>query len=280
LLQRTLDGFHKSQAYGKDKSTLRIASSLVTFVVDGLFLLAGGYPFAWDLARKAVRDWQLVRRDPVDFHLLFQRVFMHCLPFQPDSDDITTSLLWTGLLITFDHLYHLPLELYRIFVIEERHGFNKQTIGMFVADELKQAFLLVVIGGPILALVIKVILWGGEHFYVYVYAVVFVVQVVMVVLYPTLIAPLFNKFTPLENGDLKAAIERLAESQKSVRRVMGPPHIVFIFQCVTCHDCVSVTAGSPFASCTSWMPAGDLDTPTPTFMDSVTTSALCCMTHC
>lgn len=60
LLQRTLDGFYKSQAYGKDKSMLRIASSLITFIVDGVFVLAGGYAFTWDLARDTARDWQLV----------------------------------------------------------------------------------------------------------------------------------------------------------------------------------------------------------------------------
>jgi STE24 endopeptidase len=120
------------------------------------------------------------------------------------------------MLVSFEHVYHLPLELYRTFVIEQRHGFNKQTISTFVADELKQAALLVVIGGPVLAVVIKVIVWGGEHFYLYVYAVVLVLQVVMVVLYPTLIAPLFNTFTPLEEGPLKTAIQNLAESQECV----------------------------------------------------------------
>lgn len=131
---------------------------------------------------------------------------------QDDSDDIIVTLLWLGGLVLFDHLYKLPISLYRTFVIEERHGFNKQTLATFVTDLLKELMLTALIGGPVIAALIKVIIWGGTHFYLYVYALLLVVQLTMLLLYPSLIAPLFNKFTPLEDGPLRTDIQALADS--------------------------------------------------------------------
>jgi STE24 endopeptidase len=64
---------------------------------------------------------------------------------------------------------------------------------------------------PIIALVLKIIIWGGEHFWFYVWAFIFSVSLVLLWIYPTWIAPLFNKFTPLEEGPLRTAIEELAK---------------------------------------------------------------------
>ena len=118
-----------------------------------------------------------------------------------------------GMLMLIDPIFKLPASLYKTFVIEQRHGFNKQTLPLFFKDLLLQLLLTAAIGAPVVAAAIEVIIWGGEHFYAYLFLLVLVIQLVLVLLYPTVIAPLFNKFEPLQDGELRVKIEELAESQ-------------------------------------------------------------------
>jgi STE24 endopeptidase len=89
--------------------------------------------------------------------------------------------------------------------------FPLQTLALYTQDKLMSLALSFVIGSPILACMIWVIRLGGPYFYFYVWIFFFVVSVVMMLLYPTLIAPLFNKYTKLEDGPVYQAIEELAK---------------------------------------------------------------------
>ncbi|RKO94949.1 hypothetical protein CAUPRSCDRAFT_1776, partial [Caulochytrium protostelioides] len=104
-----------------------------------------------------------------------------------------------------------PTSLYNTFVIEERFGFNKQTLGLYIKDLVKSTLVTSAIGLPIAAAFIKIIAWAGDNFPLYVWAFIACVQVVMITLYPIYIAPLFNTFTPLEDGELKSALRALAD---------------------------------------------------------------------
>jgi len=82
--------------------------------------------------------------------------------------------IWQSLMFAFIYYYvrsllAMPVSLYSTFVIEERFGFNKQTVHTFIMDHIKSTILMIVLGGPILALVILIIQWGGEHFWLYVW---------------------------------------------------------------------------------------------------------------
>ncbi len=103
----------------------------------------------------------------------------------------------------------LPFDLYRTFVVEARFGFNRMTAKLFVADILKQALLAVVIGGPVLLAVLWLMNAMGPHWWLYVWFFWLGFNLLVLVLYPTLIAPLFNKFSPLPEGALKSRIEAL-----------------------------------------------------------------------
>ncbi len=85
---------------------------------------------------------------------------------------------------------------------------------MFFTDKIKSLALTCVIGGPFVAILLKIIKWGGEHFYVYVWAFMFVFSVVMMTIVPVFIMPLFNKYDPLPEGDLKDRIFALAGELK------------------------------------------------------------------
>lgn len=111
-------------------------------------------------------------------------------------------------------LIGLPLSYYKNFVLEERFGFNKQTIGLWVSDMLKGIGISIVLGSPVIAGFLKIIDYFDDKFIFYLMGFILVVNLIAMTIVPTLIMPLFNKFTPLEDGELKTAIEKLALEQK------------------------------------------------------------------
>lgn len=106
-------------------------------------------------------------------------------------------------------LVGLPFALYRTFALEARFGFNKMTPGLFVADLFRQLLLTVLIGGPLLLLVLWLMAAMGAHWWLWVWAVWLGFNLLVLLLYPTFIAPLFNKFAPLADGEMKTRIEAL-----------------------------------------------------------------------
>ena len=105
----------------------------------------------------------------------------------------------------------LPASLYRTFRIEALFGFNKLTWPLWFADLAKGAALTVLIGGPLLLAVLWLMDAMGKYWWLYVWLVWLVTNLLVLFLYPTVIAPLFNKFTPLENASLKTRIEALLQ---------------------------------------------------------------------
>ncbi len=106
-------------------------------------------------------------------------------------------------------LIDLPLSLYRTFVIEARYGFNKMTLRLFFADLAKQTLLGAALGLPLLLCVLWLMQRMGEQWWLYVWVTWIVFNLSVLTVYPTLIAPLFNEFTPLEDDGLKNRIEAL-----------------------------------------------------------------------
>lgn len=106
-------------------------------------------------------------------------------------------------------LVGLPFALYRTFRLEADFGFNKMTPGLFVADLVKQTILTVLIGAPLLLLVLWLMDAMGSQWWLYVWMTWLAFNLLVLLLYPTVIAPLFNKFTPLAEGEVKQRIEAL-----------------------------------------------------------------------
>lgn len=104
----------------------------------------------------------------------------------------------------------IPLSAYRVFGIEARFGFNRMTPLMFVSDLAKQALLAAALGIPLVTLVLVLMSKAGAYWWLYAWFAWMAFNLLVLALYPTLIAPLFNKFTPLEDLSLKERIERLA----------------------------------------------------------------------
>jgi STE24 endopeptidase len=124
---------------------------------------------------------------------------------------IATGLLFLGGLYLGNWLLNLPLEIYDTFRIEERFGFNKTTPGVFVADQMKSLLLSAILGGALLSIVLSILQHGGANAWLYAWGMASVLLIAMVYAAPALILPLFNKMTPLEDGDLRRAIMACAE---------------------------------------------------------------------
>ena len=123
---------------------------------------------------------------------------------------IATGLAFFAILGTLSAFFELPFDLYATFRIEEKHGFNRQTLGGFFLDRLKGSGLAIVLGGPVLAAILWLMERMGSSWWLWAWGVTTAFSLFAAWIYPTVLAPLFNKFTPLPDGELKEAILELA----------------------------------------------------------------------
>lgn len=180
--------FSKARLYQLDKMKFGFYSSIWNELETTVVLLFGGFAFFWHfcegLAAKAGA---------------------------PDHELVVTSLfIFGGSLLST--LLDLPWTIYYTFVLEERHGFNKQTPAFFAKDRVKKFFLMQVVILPIACGIVQIIKMGGDYFFIYLWFFTLIVSILMSFIYSDIIAPLLDKFTPLPEGELKTRIEELAAS--------------------------------------------------------------------
>lgn len=120
-------------------------------------------------------------------------------------------LLFFGVLFFASDILSLPFSLYATFNIEEKFGFNKTTPKTFIMDMIKGWLLAIIIGGGLLLLIIIIYQKTQDYFWIFAWALISVFSVFMALFYTKLLLPLFNKLTPLDEGELKDAIDNLAQ---------------------------------------------------------------------
>ena len=182
----------KSLDYHKELTRFSFISSAFSFLASILMLVFGGFGWLDNLLRVYIEN------------------------------EIVLALVFFGVLMLASDILTIPFQLYSIFVIEEKYGFNKTTVGTFIADKLKGYLLAALIGAPLLALLIYLIQVIGPNFWI-VFAVIAAAFILfMNMFYTSLILPLFNKLTPLPDGELKTAIEEFS------RKVSFPLDNIFV----------------------------------------------------
>ncbi len=129
--------------------------------------------------------------------------------WSPHLSELPYGLAMIFSLLAISGLIDLPLSLYRQFVIEARYGFNRMTVGLFFADLVKQTLLGVAIGAPVILAVLWLMGAMGSFWWLYVWLFWCIFNLLILFIYPTWIAPLFNKFSPLVDGEMKTRIEAL-----------------------------------------------------------------------
>lgn len=134
--------------------------------------------------------------------------FVRSLQFGP----IVSGLIFIGILLGLKLLISLPFSLYSTFVIEEKFGFNKSTPRLFVTDLIKSILISILLGGILLSLVLGFLEFGGSQAWLLCWGISVLFMFAVQYIVPTWIMPLFNKFEPLEEGDLRDAILTYAAS--------------------------------------------------------------------
>ncbi len=129
------------------------------------------------------------------------------IAFDISGHYIVVALVFFGILMLGSDLLMLPFSVYDTFVIEEKFGFNKTTPKIFILDKLKSWIVGAIIGGGLIALIIWFYKLTGRNFWFWAWILVSVFTILMTMFYSNLIVPLFNKQTPLEEGELRSAIE-------------------------------------------------------------------------
>lgn len=176
------EDYRKSQQYIHVTTRFNLVDSGLTLVLLLAFWFSGGF----DWLDQVVRGWEFV--------------------------SIVTGLLYTGILLLAYSLIKLPLSIYHTFAIESRFGFNRTTPRIFFLDRVKGLVLALLLGGPLLAAILALFQYAGSNAWLYCWATIIMFSLAMQYIAPTLVMPLFNKFTPLESGELKEAILKYARS--------------------------------------------------------------------
>ena len=127
---------------------------------------------------------------------------------------LPSGLAFFGILFFASDLISTPFSLYQNFVIEEDFGFNKMTLKTFILDKLKGYLLTLVLGGVFLTAILFFFEKTGEYGWLYAWGIIGLFMILIQPLFTLVIAPMFNKFTPLEKGELRTAIENYAQKVK------------------------------------------------------------------
>ena len=183
------EDYARSQQYLRANTFVSLIDNTAVTVITTLFLLAGGF--------NTVDIWA-------------RSLGLSTIP---------TGLIYIGALLMFSLFLSLPSSLYTTFVIENRFGFNRMSLKIFICDLLKSLLLAIVIGGPILSLILWFFEHSGPMAWLYCWFGVIAVVIVLQYLAPVVIMPLFNTFTPIADGPLKEAI--LAYSRQENFMIRG-----------------------------------------------------------
>lgn len=126
---------------------------------------------------------------------------------------LLAGLIFFGFLGFLTTILGIPFDYYHSFVLEDKYGFNTQTLSIWLADLVKSILLALIIGSFLASSLLLLIHFSGRTWWIWAWLVFISFQLVMTVIFPTVIAPLFNKFIPVEDTDLKSKIEQVAKSE-------------------------------------------------------------------
>jgi STE24 endopeptidase len=171
----------KALAYHEERTKFSFLTSAFGFLLSALMLLLGGFGWLDGLLRIQIEN------------------------------EILLALAFFGVLMLTSDMLTIPFQWYSTFVIEEKYGFNKTTIKTFITDKLKGYLLGAIVGGGLLSLLIYLIELIGPSFWIWFSIIAAIFILVVNMFYTSLILPLFNKLTPLPEGELKTAIENFSK---------------------------------------------------------------------
>jgi STE24 endopeptidase len=175
-----LEAHQKAADYTTDKTKLALIEASMQAILLAVLTIGGGLQWIDEVWRNLIIDHEIARGALV----------------------IVSAMLVSSVI-------DLPFEYYKTFVVDEKFGFNKMTPAMFFSDLIKQSVVGIILGAPILFAALWLMQGAGQYWWLYLWVIWSVFNLLMLAIYPTFIAPFFNKFTPLEDQNLKQRIEIL-----------------------------------------------------------------------
>ncbi len=173
--------YRKQQEYFKINNKFSAVSDIFNFIVIMLMFFFFGFSFVDNIARSCTDNWMLI------------------------------SLIFFGILYFANEIITIPFSWYQTFRIEEKFGFNKMTPKIFCLDLVKEWLMSIILGGCIAALLMLFYQYTGKYFWIIAWVVIAIINIFMMMFYSSLILPLFNKQTPLPDGELRTEIEKFCE---------------------------------------------------------------------
>ncbi len=171
------DEYDESIAYKRANYKFKLVSSSVSLCIMLLFFFFDGFAWVDNFARSM------------------------------SDNPVVVGLIFFGVIMIGSDILSTPTVYYKVFVIEEKFGFNKTSKKTFFIDKIKSTIMMIIVGGGLLALIMWFYELTGKSFWVYAWILVSIFTVAMNMFYAKLIVPIFNKQTPLEPGDLRNTIE-------------------------------------------------------------------------
>ncbi len=175
------DKYLKSLAYHKEQTYFSFVTSAVSFLLSFAMLYFGGFGWLDTLLRLSVHN------------------------------EIILALVFFGILMLASDILTIPFQLHSTFIIEEKYGFNKTTTKTFIADKLKGYLLAGLIGSALISVLIYLIQSIGPSFWIWFAGIASLFILFVNMFYTSIILPMFNTLTPLQDGELKTAIETFAK---------------------------------------------------------------------
>lgn len=175
-----LEAHQKAADYTTAKTKLVISEAIVQAFLLAVLTLGGGLQLIDDIWRNMLPTQEIIRGALV----------------------ICSAMLVSSLI-------DLPFEYYKTFAVDEKFGFNKMTPAMFFGDLVKHSLVGLTLGAPILFAALWLMQGAGQYWWLYLWIIWSIFNLLMLAVYPTFIAPLFNKFEPLQDESLKQRIEAL-----------------------------------------------------------------------
>ena len=173
--------YKNSQEYTIDNSKFNLVVSSINVLITFIFILIGGFNYLDLFLRKIIIN-----------------------------NEIILGLSYFGILIFLNTIISLPVSYYSTFYIEEKYGFNKSTKKLFFIDQIKGLIISIIIGSIILSLILSFFMLLGKYAWMYSWAIISFFIILMPIIYVNWIAPLFNEFTKLKEGELKDEIDEYA----------------------------------------------------------------------
>ena len=173
--------YKNSQEYTIDNSKFNLVVSSINVLITFIFILIGGFNYLDLFLRKIIIN-----------------------------NEIILGLSYFGILIFLNTIISLPVSYYSTFYIEEKYGFNKSTKKLFFIDQIKGLIISIIIGSIILSLILSFFMLLGKYAWMYSWVIISFFIILIPIIYVNWIAPLFNEFTKLKEGELKDEIDEYA----------------------------------------------------------------------